>query len=238
MSACGPASPVACRGQTWRWRSLSAPYRSVAEGGGAPASAGETPGTARGFGRKPVLRPRAGGTGLEEQCVSQRQASGPLWKTGTAPDAPALRGGARPELVENGGTCGKRAPHSASRSPLDSCALAQCYVPQARNRNCSTAAKKILSECSCAPAPWPSQKSVLRACVRSKARTERRGRRGRWPYVAEAATAALQFGSFGASNSRPGRFDESFCVVSEVFSETFTSRQLLGRFLHVVPVLY
>lgn len=111
-------------------------------------------------------------------------------------------------------------------------------VPQARNRNCSAAAKKILSECSCAPAPWPSQKSVLRACVRSKARTERRGRRGRWPYVAEAATAALQFGSFGASNSRPGRFDESFCVVSEVFSETFTSRQLLRRFLHVVPVLY
>jgi hypothetical protein len=78
MSACGPAYPVACRGQTWRWRSLSAPYRSVAEGGGAPASAGETPGTARGFGRKPVLRPRAGGTGLEEQCVGQRQASGPL----------------------------------------------------------------------------------------------------------------------------------------------------------------
>lgn len=57
-------------------------------------------------------------------------------------------------------------------------------VPQARNRNCSTAAKKILSECSCAPAPWPSQKSVLRACVRSRrARNEEAGEAaGRtWP---------------------------------------------------------
>jgi len=112
--------------------------------------------------------------------------------TTDAPAAPALTGGANPALLA-----------------LDSCAAAALLAAAKKKpQPAPVAAPRARATAMAERCVWQWTRGSA-ACVRSQAARRARKRRaaGRNRY----SNSVLQFGSFGASNSRPGRIDESFC---------------------------